>query len=587
MTPETKNLIAAMSLSLAILIGWQLYFVEPQLEAERAAAQLAAQQVAEQQPVRSGGLNADGTPRLASDAAEAPETDNQDIDKGTRLVIDGPLIAGSISTMGARLDDIVLTSYFETQEEGSPPIKLLLPFDSEQPYFAEFGWVADGTSDIALPQADTIWTAASSTATPSSPLVLKWDNGDGFIFQREIRIGQDYMITVTDSVSSTAQTAVTLNSYSLIRRHGTPSTDGLYILHEGPLGVFDSTLNEEDYDSLQDAGSGGLSYSPQEAGGWVGITDKYWLAALIPDQSNLHSFGMRYLAGQGDRYQTDILGAGQTLAPGQTISTTTSLFAGAKKVTLLDKYADELGIKNFDLAIDFGWFYFLTKPFFYAINWLYGMLGNFGLAIIAFTGLMRLVLFPLANKSYRSMGKMRELSPKIKKMREDFGDDRAKLNQEMMALYKTEKVNPAAGCLPILLQIPIFFALYKVLYVSLEMRHAPFYGWINDLSAVDPTSIFNLFGLLPYSVDMLPSFLAIGIWPILMGISMAIQMRLNPPPPDPIQAKIFQYMPIFFTFLLAGFPAGLVIYWTSNNVLSITQQWWITSSMKKSKKLIC
>ena len=583
MTPETKNLIAAMSLSLAILIGWQLYFVEPQLEAERAAAQLAAQQVAEQQPVRSGGLNADGTPRLASDAAEAPETDNQDIDKGTRLVIDGPLIAGSISTMGARLDDIVLTSYFETQEEGSSPIKLLLPFDSEQPYFAEFGWVADGTSDIALPQADTIWTATSSTATPSSPLVLKWDNGDGFIFQREIRIGQDYMITVTDSVSSTAQTAVTLNSYSLIRRHGTPSTDGLYILHEGPLGVFDSTLNEEDYDSLQDAGSGGLSYSPQEAGGWVGITDKYWLAALIPDQSNLHSFGMRYLAGQGDRYQTDILGAGQTLAPGQTISTTTSLFAGAKKVTLLDKYADELGIKNFDLAIDFGWFYFLTKPFFYAINWLYGMLGNFGLAIIAFTGLMRLVLFPLANKSYRSMGKMRELSPKIKKMREDFGDDRAKLNQEMMALYKTEKVNPAAGCLPILLQIPIFFALYKVLYVSLEMRHAPFYGWIKDLSAVDPTSIFNLFGLLPYSVDMLPSFLAIGIWPILMGISMAIQMRLNPPPPDPIQAKIFQYMPIFFTFLLAGFPAGLVIYWTSNNVLSITQQWWITSSMKKSK----
>ena len=583
MTPETKNLIAAMSLSLAILIGWQLYFVEPQLEAERAAAQLVAQQVAEQQPVRSGGLNADGTPRLASDAAEAPETDNQDIDKGTRLVIDGPLIAGSISTMGARLDDIVLTSYFETQEEGSPPIKLLLPFDSEQPYFAEFGWVADGTSDIALPQADTIWTATSSTATPSSPLVLKWDNGDGFIFQREIRIGQDYMITVTDSVSSTAQTAVTLNSYSLIRRHGTPSTDGLYILHEGPLGVFDSTLNEEDYDSLQDAGSGGLSYSPQEAGGWVGITDKYWLAALIPDQSNLHSFGMRYLAGQGDRYQTDILGAGQTLAPGQTISTTTSLFAGAKKVTLLDKYADELGIKNFDLAIDFGWFYFLTKPFFYAINWLYGMLGNFGLAIIAFTGLMRLVLFPLANKSYRSMGKMRELSPKIKKMREDFGDDRAKLNQEMMALYKTEKVNPAAGCLPILLQIPIFFALYKVLYVSLEMRHAPFYGWIKDLSAVDPTSIFNLFGLLPYSVDMLPSFLAIGIWPILMGISMAIQMRLNPPPPDPIQAKIFQYMPIFFTFLLAGFPAGLVIYWTSNNVLSITQQWWITSSMKKSK----
>ena len=261
MTPETKNLIAAMSLSLAILIGWQLYFVEPELEAERAAAQLAAQQADSQQPVRSGGLNADGTPRLASEEAAAPESDNQDVDKGTRLVIDGPLIAGSISTMGARLDDIVLTSYFETQAEGSPPIKLLLPFDSEQPYYAEFGWVADGTANIALPQADTIWSAASSAATTSSPLILNWDNGDGFIFQREIGVGQDYMITVTDSVTSTAQSAVTLNSYSLIRRHGTPETDGLYILHEGPLGVFDSTLNEEDYDSLQDAGSKGLSYS--------------------------------------------------------------------------------------------------------------------------------------------------------------------------------------------------------------------------------------------------------------------------------------------------------------------------------------
>ena len=581
MTPETKNLIAAMSLSLAILIGWQLYFVEPELKSERAAAQKAAEQVA-QQPVRSGGLNADGTPKLASDGTTASEDDFVATDKGTRLVIDGPLIAGSISTMGARLDDIVLTNYFQTQEEGSPPIKLLLPFDSNAPYFAEFGWVADGTSDIDLPQSDTIWNVTSRSLTVSSTLALTWDNGSGYLFQRKISIGDDYLITVSDSVTSSADTSVTLSPYSLIRRHGTPATEGLYILHEGPLGVFDGTLNEEDYDSLQEKGKEGLSYSPEKAGGWVGITDKYWLAALIPDQGNLHSFGMRYIGGQGDRYQTDILSAGKVLAPGQTISTTTSLFAGAKKVTLLDKYADELGIQNFDLAIDFGWFYFLTKPFFYAINWLNGMLGNFGLAIIGFTCLMRLVLFPLANKSYRSMGKMKELAPKIQKMREDYGSDRTRLNQEMMALYKTEKVNPAAGCLPILLQIPIFFALYKVLYVSLEMRHAPFFGWIKDLSAVDPTSIFNLFGLLPYSVDLLPQFLSVGVWPVLMGISMAVQMRLNPPPPDPIQAKIFQYMPLFFTFLLAGFPAGLVIYWTSNNVLSIAQQWWITSSMKKS-----
>ena len=581
MTPETKNLIAAMSLSLAILIGWQLYFVEPELEAERAAAQLAAQQADSQQPVRSGGLNADGTPRLASEEAAAPEIYNQDVDKGTRLVIDGPLIAGSISTMGARLDDIVLTSYFETQAEGSPPIKLLLPFDSEQPYYAEFGWVADGTANIALPQADTIWSAASSAATTSSPLILNWDNGDGFIFQREIGVGQDYMITVTDSVTSTAQSAVTLNSYSLIRRHGTPETDGLYILHEGPLGVFDSTLNEEDYDSLQDAGSKGLSYSPLEAGGWVGITDKYWLAALIPDQSNLHSFGMRYLSGQGDRYQTDILGAGQTLAPGQTISTTTSLFAGAKKVTLLDKYADELGIKNFDLAIDFGWFYFLTKPFFLVINRLYGILGNFGVAVLAFTVIVKLVFYPLANKSYRSMGKMRLLQPKIQQLREKHSEDRMAMNREMMELYKTEKINPAAGCLPVLLQIPVFFALYKVLFVTIEMRHAPFFGWITDLSAPDPTSVFNLFGLLPYSVGFLPPFLQLGIWPILMGISMFLQMRLNPAPPDPVQAKIFQFMPLIFTFLLATFPAGLVIYWTWNNLLSMAQQWYIMRRIAK------
>ncbi len=324
-----------------------------------------------------------------------------------------------------------------------------------------------------------------------------------------------------------------------------------------------------------------LKIDPQKPGGWIGITDKYWLAALIPTQSETVDYSMRSLGGREDRYQTDFLGAAVQLAPGGSVSWSANLFAGAKQVALLDKYAEELNIANFDLAIDFGWFYFLTKPFFYAITWLNGLLGNFGLAILSFTVLMRLALYPLASKSYRSMGKMRELAPKIQQLREQAGDDRAKMQQEMMALYKREKVNPAAGCLPILLQIPVFFALYKVLYVSIEMRHAPFFGWIQDLSAIDPTSLFNLFGLLPYSTDFLPQFLNVGIWPILMGISMFLQMRMNPPPPDPIQAKIFQYMPIFFTFLLAGFPAGLVIYWTWNNTLSIAQQWWITRSMKK------
>ena len=346
--------------------------------------------------------------------------------------------------------------------------------------------------------------------------------------------------------------------------------------------MFDETLSEQDYDDLVDAGNRGLSFDTETAGGWIGITDKYWLAALMPEQNQKVSFAMRALQGSPQRYQTDFLGQQQTLQPGAEISWTTYLFAGAKRVALLDRYSEELNIPNFDLAIDFGWFYFLTKPFFYGLSKLYDMLGNFGMAIIVFTIFVRLALFPLANKSYKSMGKMRELAPRIQKMREDFGDDKPRLQREMMALYKSENVNPAAGCLPIILQIPVFFALYKVLYVSIEMRHAPFYGWISDLSAVDPTSIFNLFGLLPYSVDFIPQFLSIGIWPILMGISMAVQMRLNPPPPDPVQAKIFQWMPVFFTFLLAGFPAGLVIYWTWNNTLSILQQWWITRNIKKT-----
>ena len=344
--------------------------------------------------------------------------------------------------------------------------------------------------------------------------------------------------------------------------------------------MFDTTLKEWTYSELQDDNKAGFNYDSEEQGGWAGITDKYWLSAIMPQQSETVKFSMRALPGSEDRYQADFLGKAIIVPAGGEVNWSGYLFAGAKKVDLLDKYEEELGVSHFDLAIDFGWFYFLTKPFFYAITYFNGLLGNFGLAIIAFTILVRLVLFPLANKSYRSMGKMRELAPKIQQLRESAGDDRTKMNQEMMALYKKEKVNPAAGCLPILLQIPVFFALYKVLYVSIEMRHAPFYGWISDLSAIDPTSLFNLFGLLPYSVDFLPSFLSIGLWPVLMGITMFLQMRLNPPPPDPIQAKIFQYMPIFFTFLLATFPAGLVIYWTWNNLLSILQQWWITRNMR-------
>ena len=568
MSPENRNLIAAMSLSMAILIGWQVYFVEPELEAQRDAynEQVTTQQTQKPQPDELSAVPA------------APAT----TDSGTRIQIETANVAGSFSTMGARIDDIILTAYAETQEEGSDNIHLMLPFTSENPYFAEFGWVGAAGQQVNLPNENTIWSTDSQLLTPNNAVNLRWENGQGLTFTRTIAVNDDYLITITDKVVSNASQNVQLSPYGLIRRTGTPQTSGLFILHEGPLGVFDETLNEEDYGDVVDAGARGLLYTPEQAGGWIGITDKYWLAALIPDQKQQASFTLRALQGDVVRYQSDFLGQPVVLQPGAEISSTAHLFAGAKRVDLLDRYTEELGVPNFDLAIDFGWFYFLTKPFFYGLSWLFQYLGNFGLAIIAFTIGVRLVLFPLANKSYKSMGKMRELAPRVQKMREEYGEDKQRLQREMMALYKAEKVNPAAGCLPILLQIPVFFSLYKVLYVSIEMRHAPFYGWVKDLSDIDPTSIFNLFGLLPYSVDMLPQFLSIGIWPILMGISMAVQMRMNPPPPDPVQAKIFQWMPVFFTFLLAGFPAGLVIYWTWNNTLSVAQQWWITRNMKTS-----
>ncbi len=570
MSPENRNLILAMAVSMAILVLWQSFFIEPQMQAEQQA-QMQSQQ-----------LNLDGTPQLdqiernGQLQLELPERPLEDV---PRITISGPLLEGSLTSRGARIDDLLLKNYRVSLDEESENVRLFNRVSSQNPYFSEFGWVSQAP-DQPMPSAKTVWTLLDSELTPQKPARLSWDNGNGLTFLRTIRLNDDYLITINDTITSNLDTSISLNPYGLVRRTGTPATQGMWILHEGLLGVFDNTLKEWTYSELQDDNQAGFNYDSEEQGGWAGITDKYWLSAIMPQQSETVKFSMRALPGSEDRYQADFLGKAIIVPAGGEVNWSGYLFAGAKKVDLLDKYEEKLGVSQFDLAIDFGWFYFLTKPFFYAITYFNGLLGNFGLAIIAFTILVRLVLFPLANKSYRSMGKMRELAPKIQQLRESAGDDRAKMNQEMMALYKKEKVNPAAGCLPILLQIPVFFALYKVLYVSIEMRHAPFYGWISDLSAIDPTSLFNLFGLLPYSVDFLPSFLSIGLWPVLMGITMSLQMRLNPPPPDPIQAKIFQYMPIFFTFLLATFPAGLVIYWTWNNLLSILQQWWITRNMR-------
>jgi len=584
MNPENRNMILAISLSMAVLFGWQVFVVGPELEKEAALQQAIAEQEAADAANDAPQVDPDAIAAAAGSASgEITVSEAAPQVSAPRIIIDAPLVSGSISLAGLRIDDIMLKAYQETQDPGSDNIQFLLKTDSETPFFAEFGWAAAEATQ-PMPKADTLWTASAMVLSPGAPVTLSWDNGNGLTFRRSLAINDDYMITVEDSVESRLATPVTLFPYGLVRRHGTPPTTGIYILHEGALGVFDETLREEDYGDMRDADDGVSEIRPETSGGWIGFTDKYWLAALVPDQKAKMNFAFKSLAGPADRYQVDYIASEPTiLAAGGAVSSQTRLFAGAKKVSLLDGYAEELGIANFDLAIDFGWFYFLTKPFFYAINWLNGLLGNFGLAVLAFTIVVKLVFYPLANKSYRSMGKMRVLAPKVQEIRERHSEDRMAMNQAMMALYKEEKVNPAAGCLPVLLQIPVFFALYKVLFVTIEMRHAPFFGWIIDLSAPDPTSVFNLFGLMPFSVDFLPPFLQLGAWPIMMGLSMWLQMRLNPAPPDPVQARIFQFMPIIFTFLLATFPAGLVIYWTWNNLLSMAQQWYIIRSIEKER----
>ena len=574
MNPETRNLVAAISLSMAVLIGYQLLFVEPKKDIAQNENIVKESNDSSNIPIPQNFDNG----IVASDNTE-PKSSNKPV---PRISMISKEVSGSISLRGARIDDITLTQYKETLEPESELIKLLLKSNGDSPYFIEFGWSSpDG---IKVPNGKSLWKSSSNILSPDKNITLKWDNGENITFYQDISVDDSFMITVNQRVENNSNNSVTLYPYGLIRRAGEPKTIDFFVLHEGPLGVFDGTLSEKSYGDLTEAGKKGINIKPNETGGWIGLTDKYWLTALLPDQNEKYNFTYRKLNSNGGQYQTDFLGKAVTIpsnSKGEFLSRT---FAGAKRLALFDDYEERFNIKHFDLAIDFGWFYFLTKPFFYALSWANDYLGNFGLAILAITVIVKLLFFPLANKSYKSMAKMRILTPQIQKLRERVGDDRQKLNQEMMNLYKKEKVNPAAGCLPILVQIPVFFALYKVLFVSIEMRQTPFFGWIEDLSVQDPTSIFNLFGLLPYSTSILPDFLNIGIWPLLMGVTMFLQQRLNPTPPDPIQAKIFAWMPVAFTFLLATFPAGLVIYWTWNNLLSICQQWVIMNKMNKESK---
>ena len=580
---DQKNLLLFVGITMVILIGFEFLYVAPQREQfeEQQALQQAiddANQEAQppaapQAPSTAGGGEAPALPgTAATPGGEGAISRDMALAQTSRVAVAAPRVGGSISLTGGRIDDLTLIDYNETLEPDSPKIDLLLPVGTADAYYAEFGWVPQDAT-VAVPSSETEWTADAAALVVGTPVNLSWDNGNGLRYVNRFEIDADYMFTVTQRVENSGVTPVTLYPYGLISRSETPVTLGFYILHEGLLGVFNGTLDEQDYDDLQEKGT----INASSTGGWIGITDKYWLVALVPDQAA--PFSARYVfnpRGGRDKYQVDYQREAMVVLPGGSIEVTDHLFAGAKEVSVLDNYQNALSITNFGLAVDWGWFYFLTRPFFLILSYFTKLIGNFGLSILLFTVIIKLIFFPLANKSYKSMSKMKKLQPKMVEMKEKYGDDKAKLQQEMMALYKAEKVNPMSGCLPIIVQIPVFFALYKVLFVSIEMRHTPFYGWIRDLSAPDPTTVFNLFGLIPWTP---PDMLLIGVWPLIMGATMWLQQKLNPTPPDPTQAKIMMMLPIVFTFILARFPAGLVIYWCWNNTLSIAQQWFIMHKM--------
>ena len=576
MDEQNRNMILAVALSLVVLLGWQMFFVEPQT-AEIVSRQ--ASQNTEEGSRSSADLG--NLPKLG-DELVVEISREQALTQSSRVEFSNPRIKGSINLTGGRIDDLILSDYKATVEDDSADVVLLTPSGTDKSYFAGFGWLTDDSGQ-PVPKSDTVWQADKTTLNPGETVTLSWDNGAGLVFQRAITLDENYLFSVTQSVLNKTEKSMEVAPYSLINRTGTPEVSKLFILHEGLIGVMNETLEEVDYDELQEDGN--LSY--QSKGGWLGITDKYWLVSLMPEAGAQIEGGFQYQRRHNqDKYQANLKYSPQNLAPGAQIDVTTRVFAGAKEISILDDYTERYGIFNFDRAVDFGWFYFLTKPLFLLLQWINSLVGHFGVSILILTVMVKALMFPLANKSYRSMAKMRLLQPKIEEIKKKVGDDRQQLQQEMMGLYKQEGANPLSGCLPIIVQIPVFFALYKVFYVTIEMRHAPFFGWIKDMSAPDPTSILNLFGLLPFDAPTtgILLFISIGIWPILMGISMYAQQLLNPQPTDPTQAQIMRLLPVIFTFILGGFAAGLVIYWTWNNVLSVAQQWIIMRGTKLEGK---
>ena len=548
-----KNLFLAIIISMAIIFGFQLLVPQP----ERA-------------PVTEDNTAQESVSLDIQSTSSALLLDREQVLEETiRVTFDNSKIKGSINLEGGIIDDLVLEEYRETLDPTSDFITYLNPLGSQDAYYLDTGWVSPD-STIELPNNKSVWKADKSSIGINDPVKLTWQNSQNIIFEKIITLDEHYLFSVDQRVINNSGKSFDLYPFGLSKRQGLPEMQNFFILHEGPLSVTDGVLEEYDYDDLKDQKKIKLN----SVGGWIGMTDKYWQTAIISDQNEPIQQTYSYsFAENTDNFQTDLVGAKIVVGDGDNVSHNLKLFAGPKIVQVIEQYMDEYGVQEFDRSVDFGWFYFLTKPIFHVLEFIFGYVGNFGWSIVIFTLLMRICFFPLAQASFKSMAKMKKLGPELQRLKEQYGDDRAGMQKEMMALYKREKANPIAGCLPILLQIPVFFSLYKVLFVTIEMRHAPFIGWIHDLSAPDPLGLLTLFGFVDWNVPGILQLFNIGIWPILMGISMFLQQKLNPAPVDKMQAKIFMFLPIVFTFVLGGFAAGLVIYWTTNNILSMAQQY--------------
>jgi YidC/Oxa1 family membrane protein insertase len=553
---DSKNVLMAVILSTVIIVGWQVLVVDPELKKTKT-------EVTKVEQTTSANNGKPSAPSI-NNKLPAPQkliSRTDAVSSEQRVRLENEKLTGSISLNGALIDDVVLKNYKETLDKNSKQVVILNPKKMNTGYYLESGWAS--ANNLKVPDNNSVWTLVKNKSlTPQTPIELEWDNKNGLIFNKKIEIDNQYLFKITESIKNNSKNKVDLFHYSQITRKEKPSVQNFYILHEGLVGVIDESLKEQKYDDIKEKNE---KYQGIE--GWVGITDKYWLTAIVPQKKEAFNAEFTF----NDSYKANyILTNPTSIEPGKTNSRSAQLFIGAKEVNVIDGYTKTADIKKFDLAIDWGWFYFFTKPLFFIIDYLYKFCGNFGIAIVLLTAGIRLLFFPLANYSFASMAKMKALQPEMVRLKDLHKDDKQKIQLEMMALYRKEKINPVSGCLPMLIQIPFFFAIYKMLFVTLEMRHAPFFGWIQDLSAPDPTSLFNLFGLIPWSP---PSFLIIGVWPILMGVSMWVQQKLNPAPTDPIQAKIFAFFPLFLTVMLASFPSGLVVYWTVNNVLTMAQQY--------------